>query len=90
MMSPGTAFDNGRGDRGQFPLEMFSEVIVELVVRHLVVEHEVDGGRDVGEEGLLQRWRVSQGRVLGDLKQDNALVSGPLSETAPHCKIMPI
>ena len=69
---------------------MLPEVIVKLVVRHFIMEHEVDGGRDVGEEGLLQRWRVSQGRVLGDLKQDNALVSGPLSETAPHCKIMPI
>ena len=90
MLSPGTAFDNGRCDRGQFPLEMFPEVIVELVVRHLVVEHEVDGGRDVGEEGLLQGWGVRQGRVLGDLKQDNALISGPLSVTAPHGKIMPI
>lgn len=67
-MSPGTAFDNGRCDGGQFPLEMFPEVIVELVVRHLVVEHEVDGGRDVGEKGLLQGWGVRQGWVLGDLK----------------------
>ena len=69
---------------------MFPEVIVELVVRHLVVEHEVDGGRDVGEEGLLQGRGVRQGWVLGDLKKDNALISGPLSVTAPHGKIMPI
>ena len=90
MMVPGTAFDNGWCDGGQLPLEMFPEVIVELVVRHLVVEHEVDGGRDVREEGLLQGRRVRQGRVLGDLKQYNALISRPLSETAPHGKIMPI
>ena len=54
------------------------------------MEHEVDGGRDVGEEGLLQGRGVRQGWVLGDLKKDNALISGPLSVTAPHGKIMPI
>ena len=90
MMAPGTAFDNGWCDGGQFPLEMFPEVIVELVVRHLVVEHKVDGWRDVREEGLLEGRRVRQGRVLGDLKQYNALIRGPLSQTAPHGKIMPI
>ena len=47
---PGAALDDGRGDRGEFPLEMLPEVGVQLVGRHLVVQHEVDGGRDVGEE----------------------------------------
>ena len=69
---------------------MLPEVVVELVVGHLVVEHEVDGGRDVGEKRLLQGRGVRQSRILGDLKEDNALISGPLSETAAHGEIMPI
>ena len=67
-MVPGTPFDNGWCDGGQFPLEMFPEVIVQLVVRHLVVEHEVDGRWDVGEQRLSQSRRICQGRVLGDLR----------------------
>ena len=68
LIEPGASLDNSRGDGGQLPLEMLPEVVVELVDGHLVVEHEVDGGRDVGEEGLLQGRRVRQRRVLGDLQ----------------------
>ena len=57
---PCTALDYGRCDGGQLPLEMLPEVHVQLVGGHLVVQHEVDGGGDVGEEGLPEGWRVCQ------------------------------
>ena len=65
---PGAALDDGRGDRGEFPLEMLPEVGVQLVGRHLVVQHEVDGRRDVGEERLPQRRGVRHRRRLGRLQ----------------------
>ena len=67
--SPGASLDNGGSDGGQFPLEMFPQVVMQLVCRHLVVQHEVDGGRDVGEQRLLQGGRVRECGVLGDLQQ---------------------
>ena len=67
LIEPGASLDNSRGDGGQLPLEMLPEVVVELVGGHLVVEHEVDGRGDVGEQRLPQGRRVSQGWVLGDL-----------------------
>ena len=54
---------------------MFPEVVVKLVGRHLVVKHEVDGGRHVGEQRLLQGRGVRQCRVLGDLQQNNIFAS---------------
>ena len=54
---------------------MLPQVVVKLVGGHLVVEHEVDGWRDVREQRLLQGGGVRQGRVLGDLQQDDALIS---------------
>ena len=80
--SPGTSFDNGRSDGGEFPLEMFPEVVVKLVGGHLIVKHEVDGRRDVREQGLLQGRRVRQCRVLGDLQQNNIRTSFIFA----HCK----
>ena len=87
-MLPSTSFDYCWCDGGQFPLEMLSEVVVELVGGHLVVEHEVDGGRDVREQRLLQGRRVRQGRVLGDLKKNSACIIVP--SFPPHGQIMPI
>ena len=79
LIKPGASLDNSRGDGGQLPLEMLPEVVVQLVGGHLVVEHKVDGGRDVGEEGLLQGRRVRQRRVLGDLQREDRFVLGPLA-----------
>ena len=62
---------------------MLPEVVVKLVGRHLVVQHEVDGGRDVGEQRLLQGRGVRQCRVLGDLQHNNILTSLIFA----HCKI---
>ena len=52
---------------------MFPEVVVKLVGGHLIVEHEVDGRRDVREQGLLEGRGVRQCGVLGDLQQNNIL-----------------
>ena len=59
LIEPGASLDNSRGDGGQLPLEMLPEVVVQLVCGHLIVQHEVDGGRE-----------VSQDQVLGVLQQD--------------------
>ena len=65
---PSTSLDNSWSDGGQLPLEMLPEVVVQLVCGHLVVEHEVDSRRDVGEQRLSQSRGICQGRVLGDLR----------------------
>ena len=44
---------------------------MELVGGHFVVEHEVDGRGDVGEEGLPEGRGVSQVWCLGDLKNSH-------------------
>ena len=82
MNSPGTSLHNGRSDGGEFPLEMFPEVVVKLVGGHLIVKHEVDGRRHVREQGLLQGRRVRQCRILGDLQQNNIRTSLIFA----HCK----
>ena len=39
------------GDGEQLPLARLPEVVVQLVCGHLIVQHEVDGGREVSQSG---------------------------------------
>ena len=49
---PDTASHNRWADGGQLPLQKVLDVRMEAVSRNLIVQHEVDGWWDVGEQRL--------------------------------------